>query len=124
MAGNGKALTAEDIEAFDDRKVVKVKVPEWGGRTVYLKTMTGRERDSWEMGCIDPDTGRLNTKRSDFRAALVVRCLCDQSGKRLFTDSQSEVLGRKNAKAIDRLFETAQSLNKISDKDIKEYEGN
>jgi hypothetical protein len=39
--------------------------------------------------------------------------LCDSQGDRLFDDSEIAALGRKSARALDRVFSVAQRLNGI-----------
>jgi hypothetical protein len=39
--------------------------------------------------------------------------VCDASGERLFADSDIALLGRKSARALDRVFSVAQRLNGI-----------
>jgi hypothetical protein len=47
------------------------------------------------------------------RARLVALTLCDTEGYRLFDDSEITALGRKSARALDRVFTVAQRLNGI-----------
>jgi hypothetical protein len=39
--------------------------------------------------------------------------LCDATGNRLFEDAEITALGRKSARALDRVFAVAQRLNGI-----------
>ncbi len=55
---------------------------------------------------------------------LVAMCACDETGKRIFTDNQAANLGNKSAVALNRVFEVAQRINRLTDDDIKELEGN
>ncbi len=51
--------------------------------------------------------------RSNFRAALLVRCLCDEQGNRLFTEADTEALGAKSGAVLDRLFDVAFKANAL-----------
>jgi hypothetical protein len=114
-------LNRDEILGADDLKTEKVPVPEWGG-FVYIRTMTGEERDSFETDFYgatvkDEDEG---TTRRNFRAKLVCRCAVDESGERIFTDADAEALGRKSAPALDRLWPTAKRLNALTQEDEDE----
>ena len=115
-----KILTASDILAADDLKLLGVDIPEWGGR-VYVRTMTGAERDWWEQTIVE--SGKSG-KMANIRATLVMLTAVDEKGERIFNDTQIEVLGNKSAKALDRLFAAAQKLNAVTAADVEELEGN
>jgi len=77
------ALSKAAILAADDSKKIEVEVPEWGG-SVFLKVMSGTERDRFESEFVD---GNRNVEM--VRAKLVSKCLCDESGDRLYSTSSS-----------------------------------
>lgn len=112
------ALTREQILAADDIKRQAVKVPEWGG-DVFVKVMTGEERDAFEL-----DTLAEGRDRRNIRAKLLARCLCDDNGKRLFTDAEIAALAAKSGGALNRLFDVAIKLNRIGNDEIEELEKN
>ena len=94
-----------------------VSIPEWGGE-VYVRSFGGEARDSWEgeqAQLYQADKGHQN-----FRARLVVACVCDQDGNLLFKPQDAKWLGTKNAKALDRIFEVAKRLNGIGEAEIDE----
>lgn len=113
-------LSAEQILAANDTGIESVDVPEWGG-SVCIRTMTGTERDSWELYYQSEVKKRDN---ANVRAKLCALTICDESGKRLFTDQQVADLAKKNAKALDRVFTAATRLNKITEDEIEELEKN
>jgi len=57
-------------------------------------------------------------------ARLCAICIVDEKGKRVFSDFDAESLGRKSAKALDRIFDVAQRLNGLGADDIKEMAKN
>jgi hypothetical protein len=118
MAG----LTKEQIAAIDDlsSKVVPFDVPEWGG-VVYIRPMSVGELDDYSNAVVraKPSGGLPN-----FRAGLVAKCLCDESGKRLFSDEEILVLGQKNAVVMNRLYKACDDLNDISPKKVEDIAGN
>ena len=95
-------LTREQILQSDDLPRETVQVPEWGGE-VQVRTMTGTDRDAFEASLIGKE-GRLE----NVRARLVSLTLCDDSGSRLFTDTDIAALGGKSAKALDRVLRAAE----------------
>jgi hypothetical protein len=112
-------LTAEQILAAQDMKKELVKVPEWGGE-VYVRAMTGTERDQFEASMIEQVGDDEVFNRENFRAKLASLTICDEKGNRLFKENQIELLGKKNAAALQRVFVVAQALSGIGDKDIEE----
>lgn len=112
-------LTKIAILSADDLHKELVEVPEWGGE-VYIRTMTGTERDAFEVALLaDGQTGAANV-----RAKLLARCLCDADGGRLFDDRDIAALGKKSASALDRCFSVAQRLNGFTKGDVEELAGN
>lgn len=113
-------LTKEQILQANDLPKELVKVPEWDGE-VYVRTMTGAERDAFEQSLII-SKGKIDLV--NVRAKLCALAICDENGNRLFSDLEIEQLGQKSAVALDRIFEVTQRLNKIGTEDIEELEKN
>jgi hypothetical protein len=101
-----KASILAAINAAADIKTEKVHVPEWK-TDVYLKVLSGTERDQFESGYADQ-------RMQNFRVRFLVMTLCDQSGERLYDDEQVTILGKRSALVISRLFEAAWKLNMLS----------
>ena len=118
-------LTRDEILALADLPVEAVRVPEWGGRTVYVRAMTGSERDAWEAEqyALGRDA-KPNRDMHDFRARFLTRCLCDASGALLFTAADVPTLGKRNAAALDRLFAVAKRLSAVTAADEETLLGN
>lgn len=114
-------LTKEQILAAKDTRTEIVSVPEWGGH-VCVRVMSGAERDAWEASIVGATGNQRNL--ANIRARLVALTACDGEGHRLFSDADVVELGKKSAKALDRVFSAAQKINALTDEDIKELEGN
>lgn len=112
------ALCKSAILAADDKKVVDHEVPEWGG-SVKLRVMTGTERDRFESEFVGG-----NKSVEMVRAKLVAKCLCDDDGKRLFTEQEIPELGEKSAAVLDRLFSECMKLNRFSKNDVDDLAKN
>lgn len=112
-------LSAAQIEAVDDRTHEDVEVPEWGG-TVRVVGLTGADRDAYEATFVDAKGKPAVQRLRNIRAKLVVKCLVDADGNRLFTDDKAKALGEKNGAVIDRLFDVARRLSGIGQDAVKE----
>lgn len=99
------------IMAASDTKLEKVHVQEWGG-DVYLKTLSGTERDAFE-------DAYSQDKMKNFRSRFLTLTLCDKSGERLFSDEEVDALGKKSAGVISRLFEKAWAFNAFRNEDVE-----
>ena len=105
-------LTASQILAADDTKTEAIDVPEWGG-TVYVKTLRGTDRDSFEESL-------SKEKDKPFRSRFLVMTLCDEKGKLLFTADQVASLGEKSSLVLNRVFDKAWEINYLSPKAVDE----
>jgi hypothetical protein len=122
------ALNREAILGKTTLRRELVQVPEWGG-AVYVREITGAERDRYEQSLITESHDRKGrTTRSmrlaDARARLVALAACDAEGKALFTESDVPQLGKLSAAALDRVFTVASRLAGLSDQDVEELAGN
>lgn len=112
-------ISRDNILGADDIQTRTVDVPEWGGK-VKVRGLSGAERDAWEVAVGE---GGPRGKRNA-RAKLIVRCLVDDDGNRLFGDEEAGALGKKSGSAIARLFNVACELSGIGQDAEEEAEGN
>ena len=121
MAEESTQLTGVGILGADDITSVRLEVPEWGGH-LYVRVMTGRERDHMENECQAAiKDGRAAP--TNFRSKLAVACCCDDQGQALFTAEQVDELAGKSAAALDLVFEAAMKINAMTDDDVEELAG-
>ncbi len=117
-----KQLTRKEILEAQDFRLEPVDVPEWGG-VVYVKTMSGEERDRFEDEVVkrrDEKTG-MPTSIVGLKVLVVSLTACDAEGKRLFGGEGDEAkLAAKSAAAIDRLFAKSQELSHLTDEAVGE----
>jgi hypothetical protein len=117
-------LTAAAILAVNDLKIEKVETPEWGGH-VFVRSMTGTERDAWESENIKKNKqDKYDLNLANIRARLCQMTICDEKGTLLFNGSQIAELGKKNAAAMDRCFSVGQRLSGISKQDLEDMTKN
>ena len=110
-------LTAQDLQTED------VEVPEWGG-AVRVRSFTGRERDAFEASMVRGEGRDRKVDLTNMRARLVGLTVIDETGQRLFTDEEVDLLGAKSGAALDRVFAVAQKLNGLSGTDVEELAKN
>lgn len=116
-------LSKDAILAAQDLVYEIVDVPEWGGK-VRIKGMTGSERDAFESSMLQGTGKNQKITTADIRAKLCARTIVDNDGKRLFNDGEIAKLGAKSAAALDRVFDKASKLSKISSEDVEELAKN
>lgn len=115
MLLNRDALTGDRATRIPRERL---DLPELGG-FVYVKGMTGAERDEFERSCRDAK-GRL---RGNTRARLAVHTVINEDGTRVFTDNDIAVVGRIRVDVLQKIFNLAQKLSGISDADVEELGG-
>lgn len=113
-------LSRAAILEKDDRKKVTVEIEEWGGEVV-VASMSARERLEYEALLARYQAGE---KEVDFIGFLVVSCLFDGDGKKLFTIDDLEPLKDKNPAVLMRLFRKAAELNVLTTEAAEEQAGN
>jgi hypothetical protein len=113
-----RLLNRDAILAAVDITVEKVDVPEWGG-VVYVKALSGTDRERYlDSIHVTKGRGKHATREvvlQQASAKLAVLAICDEQGTRLFTDADVEALGKKSAKALQRVVDAAAKLNGLSD---------
>ncbi|MCK9281384.1 MAG: hypothetical protein M0P71_12235 [Melioribacteraceae bacterium] len=129
-----RVLTKENIKECNDIKKEFVAIPEWTNEGeeeagVFVKVMGADERDSWEYETfVKGNEGKLASKNKEqiiqgsmkrIRSSLVAICSVNENGERIFTEEDIEWLGKKNAKAVDRIYEVAQRINGMRKEDIE-----
>ena len=106
------ALSKAAILAAKDTKLSEaLPVPEWGGE-VYIKTLSGTDRDAFEDAYAE-------NKMKAFRCRFLVLTLCDDKGQRLFEDADVADLGKKSSVVINRLFEAAWKHNAFTNEAVE-----
>ena len=120
---NRKSLLAKE-------KLVIEEVELEGGDSVFIRQMTGRERDRFEQSLVTTIKNVKGVTESkpaldDFRAKLIVCVACDEKGKLLLLPGDVEVLSQNmSAFTLEKLVNVAQRLNKISQEDKEELSKN
>ncbi|KKL51963.1 hypothetical protein LCGC14_2290240 [marine sediment metagenome] len=113
-------LNADDLEIRE----VKIGVKGWP-EVLWVRTLTGAERDSWEAGIVNLGPGEDKSYNlKNIRARFVSMVACEKSGNRIFDNGDVAALGTKSAQALDLIFDAGQKLNGIRDDDLEGLAGN
>jgi hypothetical protein len=90
---------------------------------VYVRQMTGRERDNYEQSLrrkIEGKNGVADYELAleNFRAKLAVNTICDEKGNLILHLSDYEVLSdNMSAFTLEKIINAAQRLNNITEED-------
>lgn len=120
----GKPLDRAAILNADDHVKERVHVPEWGG-DIFVRNLTAGQRDRYELECFVDGAGMTAALDGiGVRARLAIATVCDEAGDLLFTADDLEALAKKSGAALDRVYEVATRLNRVSDADVEELAKN
>lgn len=111
-----KALQAQDLDQET------VPVPEWDC-TFVIRQMPEEKRvafDLWHGERLDAGAVDL----SEWCCRLVSECTFDETGERVFSESDIGALKQKSRFAISRLVDSAVRVNRIGDKSREDAEKN
>lgn len=116
-----KILNRESLLKKENLKKEKVNLGK--DEYVFVRQMTGRERDRFEQSLLKEvidNKGQSEFKRSldDFRAKLAVHTVCDEKGNNLLRPEDVSILSQNmSAARLELIVNKAQELNKISEED-------
>lgn len=120
-------------ELLEKMELEIVQVPLGNGNFVYVRQMTGRERDQFEASLVkmkESPGGVVTVERAteDFRAKLAVNTLCDEKGVNLLKPEDFSQLSQNiSAARLEVIINAAQKLNAITEEDkaalVKNLEG-
>lgn len=121
LLGRNGILEAKDLKTED------VRVPEWddmaedGEAYVRIRMLTGTERDEYEASMVElKKDGSAKANRENVRARLLILCIVNEAGEQMFNRADIKLLGRKSAKALERIINKVNEMNGISEADLEE----
>jgi len=112
-------LTRDMILNIQDIETEEVEVPEWGG-SVFVKGLSGKERDEYQVSIMQKNGKNYDVNFKNATVKLVVACVVDKEGKRLFETADIDILSSKSGKALNRLYEVATRVSGLSPDDVDE----
>ena len=115
-------------EALLQRDELKIERVELSKGHVFVREMTGLEKDIWEKSMLkEKPSGNKNrpveyeVNIEGFRAKLAIVTVCNEKGVLLFKPEDVRVLNQMMSAAnLDRIITVAQRLNAITEKDKEE----
>jgi hypothetical protein len=120
-----KVLTREDLLKKDNLEVVEVDLGD--NVVVFVRQMTGHERDAFEQSLLvkkrdsKGNVTSIEQATEDFRAKLAVQTVCDESGALLFKrDDYLRLSMNISAAKLEKIIDVAQKINGIGEKDREE----
>lgn len=119
MGLRDEILAAEDLP----RVPVEIDAPGWP-KVVWVRTMTGTERDAYEEGQISRNGKDVRLNLQNFRAKLLCMTLVQEDGTRIFNDVDAAALGKKSSLVLDKLYAAACKANGLGAKDVEELTKN
>lgn len=118
-------LDRKELLKKEDLKIEKVDLG--NGEFVYVRQMSAREKDQFEMSLMKPiydDSGnliRMEQTLEDFRAKLAVNTICDEKGNLILLPDDYVLLSKNiSAAKLEKIVNVAQRLNRITEKDKEE----
>lgn len=108
-------LSKSAILGASDLKHEDVEVKQWGG-TVRIRAMNGLERDEFRAAIADEGPVPIGK----FSAALLVACVVDEAGARLFSADDMAALQAKSARSLDEPAAVAMRLNGLGGDAVEE----
>lgn len=119
-----KKLVLDRAQLLQKEELEIVEVDLGKNEFVFVRQMTGRERDQFErtiMRQLKDKKGQfagLESTLDDFRAKLAVRTVCDEEGKLVFEPNDFNLLSQNmSAFRLEKIVNTAQKLNAITEED-------
>jgi len=117
-------LSKDAIFAARHLPAEEVHVPEWadenGDDVVYVRGMTGAERDLFEMSLTVERNGEQVQDAANATAKALVKCIVDADGNRIFDDRDANELGSQPAAALMRAWRVARRLSGLGPEDVAE----
>ena len=102
------------ILAMNKRRFADVEIPGLG--TLRIRSLTERERSEYEAGFLDSD-GRA-TNLVDGKVRLIMLCVCNASGQRLFSDADKPALEAMDSIITNRLVDECRTHCGFTDEDM------
>ena len=119
-----KLLDKDALLRKEDLEIVQVDLGK--NEYVFVRQMTGRERDGFERSLVHrfkDAKGRFDyeMRLDDFRAKLAVHTVCDDKGNLLLQPGDYEQLSTNmSAARLEKIVNVAQKLNAITEEDKEE----
>ena len=119
-------LTKGDIFNAVDSRIEEVDLTEYWGGSVFIKNLTGSERDVYEMSILEGkgDDDKINLKNARIDLVIMTTYGDSECKELLFTSEDKEKLNEKSARPLNKIFAVSQRLSGLRKEDIEELTKN
>ena len=111
--GNGRAFGGRDaILNAADLKHEDVDATEWWGCWIRIREMNALEKHEFGIQLLGDDgEAHLSRMAPDMMTRIVMMCVVDKIGNRVFTDEDVQALGKKNPAPIELIASKVFALS-------------
>ncbi len=116
-----KTLSKQDILAVKDQVIKQLDMSKWWPGSIYICSISAKERGLIEAAAarFKETKGRDDSFVRNFTLRMAGMAMCDENGKRQFSDDEIPQLSHLNAAAIAYIAEEAQKLAGLTKEDIE-----
>ncbi len=118
-----RVLSCDEFLEAADLDIVPVPLPGRYGEDAgfFVRSLDGDARSAIEkqFAKSDPSADPRN-----FRASILIRCVCREDGSPVFTEAHRDRLMKKAAGTLETLFAAACRVNGFTKSDVEELEKN
>ncbi len=116
-------LSRDAVLQKTDLKTEKVEVPEWGG-DVYVREFTQAERTEFGVESYLEEDKKKTDSLKTVKIKTVIMSTVDDKGSNLFTIKDFDILNKKSAIVIDRIWKKAWKLSGMQVGDVEKVTKN
>lgn len=97
-----------DRATFDSLTIPRIQSVTLKGmdRPIYIREMTVADAD-WVFGW----NSEAKPSDRELSARIAVKCLCDETGKRMYTDDEAAAMRNKPFRLLNQIVEAANALH-------------
>jgi hypothetical protein len=108
----------DQILAKNDIRKKIVNVPEWG-IDVEVRGMTGADRTTILENAVNPETGSVDLKVM-YPAIVIASCYDPETGEKIFTPEDKDLLLSKSATALDLLAQEGMQVGGMTNDEVEQ----
>ena len=116
-------LTRGEFLKKRDRARKVVELPELGGK-VIVQAPSALERGLIEAWLQNKSGGTRTERVARLREKVAITCCIDESGTKMFAESDIDLLGQMPAVVLERILRAYQELSLTDDVDLEILAGN
>lgn len=109
----------EQIANANDIKIQKVHVKAWDC-DIYLKQWSPREQCEYHDWCDKEKETRKELASARVNCKLLITCVCDESGNKVFSDEDFDMLMSKNVSVVDYIAMKILKMHELKHDDFEE----